>query len=103
MRSGPLVWVSVVIAALIVLWGIASVFAVPLTTWREHGRRRSSWVLMMLLFYGGQQIFNDLGRHSAVLLGTLSLWIFFPTLKRVASSMTRLIVMHLPVALLPDP
>ena len=49
MRSGPLVWVSVVIAALIVLWGIASVFAVPLTTWREHGRRRSSWVLMMLL------------------------------------------------------
>ncbi len=50
MRSGPLVWVSVVIAALIVLWGIASVFAVPLTTWREHGRRRSSWVLMMLLF-----------------------------------------------------
>jgi hypothetical protein len=49
-RSGPLVWVSVVIAALIVLWGIASVFAVPLTTWREHGRRRSSWVLMMLLF-----------------------------------------------------
>ncbi len=50
MRSGPLVWVSLVIAALIVLWGIASVFAVPLTTWREHGRRRSSWVLMMLLF-----------------------------------------------------
>ncbi|MGYP001368068228 len=50
MRSGPLVWVSVVVAALIVLWGIASVFAVPLTTWREHGRRRSSWVLMMLLF-----------------------------------------------------
>ena len=49
MRSGPLVWVSVVVAALIVLWGIASVFAVPLTTWREHGRRRSSWVLMMLL------------------------------------------------------
>ena len=50
MRSGPLVWVSAVVAALIVLWGIASVFAVPLTTWREHGRRRSSWVLMMLLF-----------------------------------------------------
>ena len=50
MRSGPLVWVSVVVAALIVLWGIASVFAVQLTTWREHGRRRSSWVLMMLLF-----------------------------------------------------
>ena len=50
MRSGPLVWGSVVVAALIVLWGIASVFAVPLTTWREHGRRRSSWVLMMLLF-----------------------------------------------------
>ena len=50
MRSGPLVWVSVVVAALIVLWVIASVFAVPLTTWREHGRRRSSWVLMMLLF-----------------------------------------------------
>ena len=50
MRSGPLVWVSVVVAALIVLWGIASVFAVPLTPWRDHGRRRSSWVLMMLLF-----------------------------------------------------
>ena len=50
MRSGPLVWVSAVVAAVIVLWGIASVFAVPLTTWREHGRRRSSWVLMMLLF-----------------------------------------------------
>ncbi|MFL2986873.1 MAG: hypothetical protein ACJZ57_06485 [Candidatus Poriferisodalaceae bacterium] len=50
MRSGPLVWVSIIVAALIVLWGIASVFAVPLTTWREHGRRRSSWVLMMLLF-----------------------------------------------------
>ena len=50
MRSGPLVWVSIIVAALIVLWGIASVFAVPLTTWREHGRRRSSWVPMMLLF-----------------------------------------------------
>ena len=50
MRSGPLVWVSIIVAAIIVLWGIASVFAVPLTTWREHGRRRSSWVLMMLLF-----------------------------------------------------
>ncbi len=50
MRSGPLVWVSIIVAAVIVLWGIASVFAVPLTTWRAHGRRRSSWVLMMLLF-----------------------------------------------------
>ena len=50
MRSGPLVWVSIIVAALIVLWGIASVFAVPLNTWRTHGRRRSSWVLMMLLF-----------------------------------------------------
>ncbi|MFL3021424.1 MAG: hypothetical protein ACJZ6C_08680 [Candidatus Poriferisodalaceae bacterium] len=50
MRSGPLVWVSIIVAAIIVLWGIASVFAVPLTTWREHGRRRSSWILMMLLF-----------------------------------------------------
>ena len=50
MRSGPLVWVSKIVAALIVLWGIAAGFAVPLTTWREHGRRRSSWVLMMLLF-----------------------------------------------------
>ena len=50
MRSGPLVWVSIIVAALSVVWGIASVFAVPLTTWRTHGRRRSSWVLMMLLF-----------------------------------------------------
>ena len=50
MRSGPLVWVSLIVAAIIVLLGIASVFAVPLPTWRTHGRRRSSWVLMMLLF-----------------------------------------------------
>lgn len=49
-RSGPLVWVSLVVAVLIVLWGIASVFAVPAASWQEHQRRRGNWVVMMLLF-----------------------------------------------------
>ncbi|GEM_PF-338965 len=49
-RSGPLIWVSLIAAALIVLWGIASVFAVPAASWQERQRRRSNWILMMLLF-----------------------------------------------------
>ncbi|HAF68871.1 MAG TPA: hypothetical protein DCX77_10390 [Acidimicrobiaceae bacterium] len=50
MRSGPLVWVSLVVAALIVLWGIASVFVIPRARWQELERRQSNWVLMMFLF-----------------------------------------------------
>ncbi len=50
MRSGPLIWVSLAVAALIVLWGIGSVFAIGRSRWQEHGRRQINWVLMMLLF-----------------------------------------------------
>jgi len=49
-RTGPLVWVSLVVAAVVVLWGICSVFAIHRSRWREHERRQSNWVLMMLLF-----------------------------------------------------
>lgn len=50
MRSGPVVWISVVVAAVVVLYGIASVLAVPRSAWTERSRRRSNWIWMMLLF-----------------------------------------------------
>jgi hypothetical protein len=49
-RSGPVVWVSLVIASLVVLWGIASVFAIAKSRWDDQERRRRNWILMMLLF-----------------------------------------------------
>ena len=50
MRSGPVVWISLVVAAVVVLYGIASVFAVPRSAWTELSRRRSNWIWLMLLF-----------------------------------------------------
>ena len=50
MRSGPLVWVALLAAALVVIWGIWSVFAVPKRNWLQQERRRATWILMMLLF-----------------------------------------------------
>ena len=50
MRSGPLVWVALLAAALVVLWGIWSVFAVPKRNWLQQERRRANWILMLLLF-----------------------------------------------------
>ncbi len=50
MRSGPVVWISLVVAAVVVLYGIGSVFAVPRSAWTELSRRRSNWIWLMLLF-----------------------------------------------------
>jgi hypothetical protein len=60
MRSGPLVWVALLVATLIIIFGIASVFAVSRDVWQAAGRRRWRWAMLMvffgplavLLFYG---------------------------------------------------
>ena len=50
MRSGPVVVILLIVATVIVICGIISVLAIPGPTWSQLDRRRSNWILMMLLF-----------------------------------------------------
>ena len=50
MRSGPIVWIPLIVALGIMAFGIWSVFAVEEQRWRDAGRKRSSWVAMMVCF-----------------------------------------------------
>ena len=50
MRSGPIVWVSLILASLVVMWGIVSVLVIAKSRWEQQQRRRTNWILMMLLF-----------------------------------------------------
>ncbi|MAW70858.1 MAG: hypothetical protein VYC75_00345 [Actinomycetota bacterium] len=50
MRSGPVVLILLIVATVIVICGIISVLAIPGPTWSQLDRRRSNWILMMLLF-----------------------------------------------------
>ena len=50
MRSGPIVWVSLILASLVVIWGIVSVLVIAKSRWEQQQRRRTNWILMMLLF-----------------------------------------------------
>ncbi len=50
MRSGTGVWISLIVAAIVVVYGISSVFVVPKSAWAELNRRRRNWVLLILLF-----------------------------------------------------
>jgi hypothetical protein len=49
-RTGPIVWISLIVAVGIMLFGIWSVLRIDGATWAAAERRRSNWILMMLLF-----------------------------------------------------
>jgi hypothetical protein len=49
-RSGPLIWVALLVATAIIIFGIVSVFRVPAVSWRASDRLRWHWTLIMILF-----------------------------------------------------
>lgn len=60
MRSGPIVWIPLVISIAVMVWGIREALAISSDRWEAAGSQRRNWILMMvcfgplavLLFYG---------------------------------------------------
>lgn len=50
MRSGPIVWISLILAVGVMLFGIWSVLRIEPERWAAAERRRSNWILMMIVF-----------------------------------------------------
>ena len=49
-RSGPLVWISLAVAAVIIVFGIWSVLRIAPETWRASESSRRNWILLMIFF-----------------------------------------------------